>query len=146
MAVVAAMAFACTAQYSLSTLEVASVFLPILVGSVVTTLLCLVFASVADAWDAVGSGQFQMISLDTAALLGTVVAPLLVLLSLASNKYGATVTQTVGGMLQKCISEEFIRQQERPPERAMISGLFLLLALATMVGVPLANMLSPLGA
>ena len=146
MAVVAAIALAYTAQYAQITTEVASVFLPILVGSVVTTLLCLVFASVADAWDAVGSGQFQMISLDTAAILGTVVAPLLVLASIASDKYGETVSETVARMLQKCISEEFIKQQGRPPERAKVSGLFLLLALATMVGVPLANMLSPLGA
>jgi len=146
MTVIAALAFAFTAQYAQVNEQVAVVFMPILVGSAVTTLLCLVFASVADVWDAVGSGQFQMISLDTAALLGYVVAPILVLCSIASKKYGDAVSQAVGEMLRNYISTEFIQKQERPPEQAMTSGLFLLLALATMVGVPLTNMLSPLAA
>lgn len=146
MIVVDALAFAFTAQYSQVNKDVASVFLPILVGSAIATLLVLTFASVADAWDAVGSGMFQMISLDTAALLGYVVTPILILASIASNKYGETVCQTVEGVLRNFISDEFIRQQERPPEQTMTSGLFLLLALATVVGVSVVNMLSPVGA
>lgn len=146
MTVITALAFAFTAQYAQVNQQVSAVFLAILVGSSVTTLLSLVFASVSSAWDAVGSGQFQMISLDTTALLAYVAAPVLVLSSIACNKYGDAVRQAVGGLLRDCVSKEFIERQERPPEQVMISGLFLLLSVATMIGISLINMQCPLGA
>lgn len=147
MVVVSALAFAYTAQYAQINKHVASVFLPFLVGSAITTLLGLAFASVADAWEAVGSGQFQMISLDTAALLVYVVAPVLVLASIACNKYGEIVYQTTRVLLQNSfITDDFISQQERPPEQVMISGLYILLSLATCIGMAVINMLCPLNA
>lgn len=144
MMVMAALAFAFTAQSSQVSPQVASAFLPILIGSNLTTLLALTFASVADVWDAVGSGQFQMISVDTAALIGYVVAPVLVLAKIACNKYGDAVGQVVSAWLQSVLSDDFIARQERPPEQAMISGLYLLLSLSIMIGVPLVNTLCPM--
>jgi hypothetical protein len=147
IAVAAALAFTWTIQHAIGQNQnVASVFLPILVGSAVTTLLSVVFCSVADMWDAVGSGQFQMLSLDTAAMLIFVVAPLLVLASLASDKYGKRVSQVIGAIIKSQLGGIYVHNPVRPPEQPMTSGLFLLLGLATMIGVPLVNMLSPLGA
>jgi hypothetical protein len=145
IAVAAALALTWTVQHAIGQ-NVASVFLPILVGSAVTTLLSVVFCSVADVWDAVGSRQFQMVSLDTAAMLIYVVAPLLVLASLASDKYGETVSQALSAIIKSQLGGSYVHNPARPPEQPMTSGLFLLLGLATMIGVPLVNMLSPLGA
>ena len=101
----------------------------------------------ADAWNAVGSGQFQMISLDTAAMMLYVVTPMLVLANIAGQTYGNAVTNAVSEFLQSHISDDFIQQrQDKSPEMAMISGLFLLLSLSTTVGVSVVNMLSPMSA
>ncbi len=144
MTVVTSLALAWTAQYA--SLVNAPVILPVLVGSAVTTLVCLSFASVADAWDSVGSGQFQMISLDTAAIMLYVVAPMIVLACVACQSYGDTVIKLVSDFLHTQISTEFIRGQEQTPETAMLSGLFLLLSLSTTVGVSVINMLCPMSA
>jgi hypothetical protein len=142
MMVVTSLALAWTAQYASQTEQ--NVFLPILVGSSMMTLLSLTFASVADAWDAVGSGQFQMISLDTAAMIIYVVAPMLVLAAIACQKYGDSVIDSVSEVFQSQFSNDFVQRQT--PETAMISGLFLLLSLSTTVGVSVVNMLSPISA
>ena len=104
VAVCAALALMWTIQYAIGR-NVAGVFLPILLGSVLTTLLCVIFASVGDTWYAVGSGQFQMVSLDTAALLGYVVAPLVVLISIACEKYGQQVSQAMTGFVKSSFSD-----------------------------------------
>jgi hypothetical protein len=145
IAVATALAFAWTVQHAIGQ-NVASIFLPILVGSAVTTLLSVVFCSVAHVWDAVGSGQFQMLSLDTAAMLIYVVAPLFFLASLASDKYGERVSRMLSAIIKSQLGGSYVHNPERPPEQPTTSGLFLLLALATVIGVPLVNMLSPLGA
>lgn len=140
-----ALAFAWTVQHAIGQ-NAASIILPILVGSAVTTLLGVALCSVANMWDTVGSGPLQMVSLDAAAMLIYIVAPLLFLAFLASDRYGETVSQALSAIITSQLDGRYVRNPKRPPEQTVASGLLLLLALATMIGVPLINMLSPLGA
>lgn len=65
--------------------------LPFLTGALVASTAAAYFASVADAWYAVGTGQFQMIAVDAVGIAFYFVLPLVVLLFCFMDKYGSRV-------------------------------------------------------
>jgi len=114
-------------------------FLPLLMGAVVTVLSCATLACVADVWWSVGSGQFWMISLDTSSMVLYLVLPAILLGYRANDKYGTTVRIFLGTTVL-------------PTHLRFANPLFattcavILMGLTICVGVPLIAMLCPLGA
>lgn len=113
-------------------------FLPILLGAIMTILCCATLAAVADVWHSVGSGQFWMISLDTTSMMIYLVAPTILLVHQANNKYGDSIRNTLGNL-------PFLQQWYVTTPLAMNTAV-LLIGISISIGVVLLAMLCPLGA
>ena len=59
-------------------------------ASCVTMTLAILFAAVGDVWYAVGTGQFQMVSIDTAGIVFYFFCPMYILLNRAMDRYDFT--------------------------------------------------------
>ena len=113
-------------------------FLPILLGAMMTVLCCATLAAVADVWNSVGSGQFWMISLDTTSMMIYLIAPTILLLRQANQKYGDSIRTTLGNL-------PFLQQLYITTPLAMNTAV-LLIGTSISIGVVLLAMLCPLGA
>jgi hypothetical protein len=126
------------------------VVIAFLLGSALVTLACHVYASVADVWYPVGSGQFLMVSLDTSGMVLFFACPAALLLLRFLDMHAGEVScfrATLAGGYARCVRGAF-----PPPLSAGGGGgapLPLALAMAlvsvSVVGVPLLNSLCPLG-
>jgi len=111
-----------------------------LMGSLFVLLMSLVFAFVADHWYAVGSGQFQMVSLDTAGMFVYVIAPVVILYLRFFEKYGKPFSLKYTSM------EQYLQPAGILPKEDIISfSLVMMLAIINSVGIPLLNALCPIG-
>eukprot|EP00804_Cyclotella_cryptica_P011048 CCRYP_013525-RA/>CCRYP_013525-RA protein AED:0.01 eAED:0.01 QI:126/1/1/1/1/1/2/859/565 len=113
-----------------------------LLGSLFTLLTCLFFAAVADVWYAVGSGQFQMVSLDTAGMMIYFILPAVLLYFRFLDRYGETISDGVAVLVEKALTATGISQ---PSASGQKDSLFMILSFVTAVGVPIINSLCPMG-
>ena len=116
-----------------------------LLGSMFTLLMSFMFGATADVWFAVGTGQWQMVSLDTFGLMVYFVCPAVVLYLRFLAKYGklmASYSSSGKDMLQSAglLNTGGLDGKEMLPLSMVMS-----LAAITAVGVPIFNSLCPLG-
>jgi hypothetical protein len=114
----------------------------LLIGALFTILITAFFASVADVWYAVGSGQFQMVSLDTAGMMVYFILPATLLYLRFLERYGKRVGEVVKGMVGKLVLEMFNLQMDGVGKE---DSLLIILSLTTAFGVPLMNAFCPMG-
>lgn len=121
--------------------------MPFVLGTVVSTSFIAFFAGVADVWHAVGTGEFQMLSLDTAGLIFYFALPLTILALRFVDKYGDFLHR------QCCIISECIVQISEPfvskapfnlDDSTALSFLVANLLLNTVIGIPLVKSLCPI--
>ncbi len=132
---------------NISAVETMIVFL---LGSLITILFGYIFACVADVWYAVGSGQFLMISLDTAGMMMFFICPLIVLLLRFLDKYGKSIASWAGVFREYYVQSVpkilLSRIGHTGDEDILPIGLVILLVVVTsVIGVPLLNALCPMG-
>ena len=116
-----------------------------LLGSMFTLLMSCMFGATADVWNAVGTGQWQMVSLDTLGLMVYFICPAVVLYLRFLVKYGklvATYASSGRDMLQ---STGLLNTGGLDGKEMLPLSLVMSLAAITAVGVPLFNSLCPLG-
>ena len=121
-----------------------------LLGSLITILFGYIFACVADVWYAVGSGQFLMISLDTAGMMVFFICPLIVLLLRFLDKYGKSITSMAGVFreyyvqsMPKILSSSIGDKSDE--DILSMTLVILLVMISSVIGVPLLNALCPMG-
>eukprot|EP00540_Astrosyne_radiata_P004100 CAMPEP_0116834752 /NCGR_PEP_ID=MMETSP0418-20121206/7161_1 /TAXON_ID=1158023 /ORGANISM="Astrosyne radiata, Strain 13vi08-1A" /LENGTH=505 /DNA_ID=CAMNT_0004464337 /DNA_START=38 /DNA_END=1555 /DNA_ORIENTATION=+ len=112
-----------------------------LLGSCTCSLLWCSFGAVADVWYTVGTGQFWMVTLDTASVWIYIGSPGLVLMALFQQKYGSAAHSTLVSMSKLVVGDDNLLE----PETHEIA-VCVLLALCTVVGIPLLNAYCPVGA
>eukprot|EP00584_Thalassiosira_punctigera_P008537 CAMPEP_0172534322 /NCGR_PEP_ID=MMETSP1067-20121228/6724_1 /TAXON_ID=265564 ORGANISM="Thalassiosira punctigera, Strain Tpunct2005C2" /NCGR_SAMPLE_ID=MMETSP1067 /ASSEMBLY_ACC=CAM_ASM_000444 /LENGTH=653 /DNA_ID=CAMNT_0013319099 /DNA_START=94 /DNA_END=2055 /DNA_ORIENTATION=+ len=115
-----------------------------LLGSLFALLFGLIFAFVGDAWYSIGSGQFQMVSLDTIGIMFYVISPIVVLSYRLFDKYGESIASQSALLKGYVQSTGFLSGDAYGGELISFS-LVMTLATITAVGVPLLNTLSPMG-
>lgn len=118
-----------------------------LLGSLFVILMSHTFASVADSWYAVGSGQFQMCSLDAAGMMFYVLCPVVILHLRFLDKYGESIGSK-SALLKEYLQSSGVLSVPVGDgyEADVISfSLVMTLAMITAVGVPLLNALCPMG-
>lgn len=117
--------------------------LPFVLGAMLTAELGAFFGFVADFWYAVGTGQFLMVSLDTAGILLYFVSPVIILVIRFFDKYHDGINDVtnhfavqLSAPLQKVdVSTTDIKQLE------MLCIVFI--TLPVVVGIPLIHCLCP---
>jgi len=125
--------------------EASKALVVFLLGSLFVLLVTYAFASVADTWYTVGSGQFQMVSLDTAGMMLFVMCPVVVLHLRFLDKYGDSIASK-SAMLKEYLQSTGVLSDGDVYGGDIISfSLVMTLAMITSVGVPLLNALSPVG-
>lgn len=116
-------------------------------GALVTILLGCTFAFVADVWYAVGSGQFLMISLDTAGMMLYFICPTVILLLRFLDKYEESIASWCDMFREHY--EQFmpsvLLQRIGSDDEDFIITLLMLLVISSVIGVPLLNALCPIG-
>ena len=135
-------------RYSATTVvENVTVFL---LGSLITVLFGFTFACVADVWYAVGSGQFLMISLDTAGMMLFFICPIIVLMLRFLDKYGENIASW-GGIVRDYYVQSVPRVLisnigvGNDDDMLPISLVILLVMVSSVIGVPLLNAMCPMG-
>uniref|UniRef100_A0A7S2U916 Uncharacterized protein n=1 Tax=Attheya septentrionalis TaxID=420275 RepID=A0A7S2U916_9STRA len=125
-----------------------AIIIPFLIGSLMAVLLAATFASVADVWYGVGSGQFQMISVDTAGIIFYFFLPFMVLLLRFVDRFGDGVSDVWNFMSQSVFGGIDITNNNAgmDPEQTLLSGMAILIGAVTLIGVPLLNAYAPLTA
>ncbi|KAL7428983.1 hypothetical protein ACHAXM_001498 [Skeletonema potamos] len=117
-----------------------------LLGSMFALLMSVFFAGVADSWYAVGSGQFQMVSLDSAGMMIYFFWPAIIIFFRFVDKYGDYIggkSITAVGYLK---SAGLLTDSPLRSEDDIFSFSFvIMLAMITAVGVPSLNALCPMG-
>jgi len=133
-----AILLSCSIALESPTESTASIMTVFLLGSLFTLLISYSFAAVSDVWYTVGSGQFQMTSLDTAGIWIYFICPAVILYFRFIDKYGeiiAWIMKQELSVLPLVVSDEDV----------VSLSLVLSLAMITAVGVPLLNSLCPMG-
>jgi len=117
-----------------------------LLGSMFALLMSLFFAGVADSWYTVGSGQFQMVSLDSVGMMVYFFWPAIIIYFRFVDKYG----DYIGG--KSITAFGYLKSMGLLTDSPLKSGddifsfsFVIMLAIITAVGVPLFNALCPLG-
>jgi hypothetical protein len=117
-----------------------------LLGSMFALLISLFFAAVADSWYAVGSGQFQMVSLDSAGMMIYFFWPAVIIFFRFVDKYGDYIGGKSVTLIGYLKSTGLLTDSPLRSEDDIFSFSFVtMLAMITAVGVPCLNALCPLG-
>ncbi|KAL7552697.1 hypothetical protein ACHAWF_015934 [Thalassiosira exigua] len=116
-----------------------------LLGSLFSILMSCTFASVADVWYAVGSGQFQMVSLDTAGMMFFFVFPAAIIYFRFIDKYGESLASKASLLKGYLQSVGVDVSGEIGDDDTLTSSMVMTLALITAIGVPLLNGICPIG-
>ena len=114
--------------------------LTFLSGSLIAILISAYFASIADVWYTVGSGQWQMCSLDSAGMILYFIVPAVMLYLRFLDRY----SESVGGLLCGWLSE-LMDKMGLQIGVGLDDTLIFLLSVTTSIGVPIINALCPLG-
>ena len=107
-------------------------FFGVMIGAFVMISLAIIFGAVGDCWEAVGSNQWQMTSVDTLGLLFHFVFPIVLLLYRACDKYN------VLNMFQENLNSEFGSYS------SMVLNASIILSVVVGIGMPVLNSLSPI--
>lgn len=116
-----------------------------LLGSLFTLLISYAFASVADVWYTVGSGQFQMITLDTIGMMLYFIFPAVVLHLRFLDKYGESIAFKYAVVKEYLQSIGVLSAGGVHGEDIISFSLVMTLAMISLVGIPLLNALCPIG-
>ncbi|KAL7539207.1 hypothetical protein ACHAXR_009722 [Thalassiosira sp. AJA248-18] len=116
-----------------------------LLGSLFVLLMSYSFAFVADVWYTVGSGQFQMVSLDTAGIFVYFVCPAVILYLRFLDQYGEPIASKFAVLKEYLQSTNVLLAGDRYGEDMASFSLVMTLVMITLVGVPLLNALCPMG-
>jgi hypothetical protein len=111
--------------------------LPVLLGSAICTLICVTMAATADVWNAVGTNQFWMLSLDMMALSIYSIIPIALLSWRLWLRFGTQIYDTLHRSAQMVPGETSTADETR--------SLLFLLAVATCFGTFYTKSLCPLG-
>lgn len=117
-----------------------------LMGSMFALLMSLFFAGVADSWYAIGSGQFQMVSLDSAGIMIYFFWPAIIIFFRFVDNYGDYIggkSITAVGYLKSAgiLTDSPLRSGDNIFSFSFV----IMLAMITAVGVPSLNALCPMG-
>lgn len=115
----------------------------LLLGALFTILMSVFFAAVADVWYVVGSGQFQMASLDTAGMMLYFILPAVVLFFRFLGMYGESVGSRVSNLMAYVVKSVGISAVDG--DNGISSSFVLSLAMLVSVSVPILNALCPMG-
>ena len=115
-----------------------------LLGSMFMLLMCSMFASVADVWYTVGSGQFQMVSLDTVGIMVYFICPAVILHLRFVDRYGESIVSKIAMLKEYLESSGFPAADGDGGDFASFS-LVMTLVMITSIGVPMLNALCPMG-
>ena len=121
--------------------------MPFLVGTLLPVSFATIFAFVSDVWYAVGTGEFQMITVDTCGILFYFCLPLTILTLRFFEKYGETVD-----MINVSVSNFVVSMMESTGiDLTILLDPFITFAclasfvsLSVNIGLPLLNNLCPL--
>mmetsp|Transcript_13493 Transcript_13493/g.29311 ORF Transcript_13493/g.29311 Transcript_13493/m.29311 type:complete len:580 (+) Transcript_13493:41-1780(+) len=116
-----------------------------LLGSLFAVLMSYTFASVADVWYTIGSGQFQMVSLDTVGIMLYFICPAVILHLRFLDRYGESIASKCAVMKEYLQSTGILSTGDVYGEDIISFSLVMTLAMVTSVGVPLLNALCPMG-
>ncbi|KAL3774569.1 hypothetical protein ACHAWO_005777 [Cyclotella atomus] len=111
----------------------------IALGELFAILTTAFFASISDVWYSVGSGQFQMVSLDSAGLILYFIVPATMLYLRFLDQYGERVGGVMNGWvggLMDGLGMELDGANDT---------LVFILSVTTAIGVPIINALCPMG-
>ena len=111
--------------------------LPVLLGSAICTLICIIMAAAADVWNAVGTNQFWMLTLDMTALTVYSIIPAVLLSWRLWVRFGTWIYDTLHHTAQMIPGETTALDDTR--------SLLLLLAVASCFGTFYTKSLCPLG-
>ena len=120
------------------------VAIPFLLGSVTTVGFGAIFAFVADCWYTIGTGQFFMVSLDTAGILFYFVLPIVILVMRFFDKYGnhvKEVTHYLSMLLSVPLQETGVSIIN---ETQLHTLLIFFMTLPVVIGIPLLHNLCPI--
>jgi hypothetical protein len=120
----------------------------IAVGELFTILIIAFFASVSDVWYSVGSGQFQMVSLDSAGLICYFIVPATLLYLRFLDRYGESMGGVIHAVIGHCMDRLLLSEVEIYDQGAalgMNDTLMFILSITTSIGVPIINALCPMG-
>lgn len=115
--------------------------LPFFLGSLTVSGMSVFFAAVADCWYTVGTGQFFMVSLDTAGILFYFVLPVTILLLRFVDKYQSLVHNVILS-LASLITKQLL--QGSGVDYNLDKVLILFLSFTTMMGIVLIQNLCPM--
>ena len=122
---------------------------PFLIGALVCTTVAASFASVADVWYVVGTGQFQTISIDTAGIGFYFILPVLVLASRFWDKYGSMVykaVQFLAGKISSWSEPMLLNYLSAEDNSIIVYSAFVTFIVATIgIGISVVQSLCPLG-
>lgn len=123
--------------------------LPFLLGSIVTLLFATTCAITADAWHVVGTGQFQMVSVDTIGIMFYFVLPICILGVRAMDKYHTWIEMayvTIAEVVVHLIGSFKVGKVEKMMADPMTLFQLVVSSLTGIIamGVPLLNQLCPL--
>merc|ERR1712176_131348 len=121
------------------------ILMSFLLGSLFTLLMCYVFSSVADVWYAIGSGQWQMVSLDTAGSMLYFICPGTILYLRFLEKYGEFIASKCTIFKELLQPTGLLKNGGFDGKDVLPLSLVMSLATITVVGVPLLNALCPIG-
>lgn len=113
----------------------------IALGELFAILTTAFFASISDVWYSVGSGQFQMVSLDSAGLILYFIVPATMLYLRFLDQYG----ERVGGVLNGWIGGLMHGLGLDLDGAGANETLVYILRVTTAIGVPIINALCPMG-
>lgn len=120
--------------------------MPFLLGTAVSTGFIAFFAGVADVWHVIGTGQFQMVSLDTAGIVFYFVLPLVVLALRFVDKYGNFLQQQfsiISELILQVFDPILLKIPFKLDAYETLLSLMLNILMITVIGVPLVNSLCP---
>jgi len=129
--------------------DIVESILPFILGATLAVELGAFFAFVADFWYAVGTGQFLMVSLDTAGILFYFVSPVIILLIRFFDKYQHGI-DTVAKYLAVQLSSSVLVPLQimmNDPQQVQIQTETLFLIFTTLpivIGIPLIHYLCPI--
>lgn len=125
----------------------AMAIMPFVLGATIASGFTASFAGVADAWHVVGTGQFQMISLDTAGIIFYFGLPLVILILRFFDKYEDFVHQSYQGVAVftfQILESALVKFPFLFHRDFVYSSLVVFTLMPSVIGIPLVNSLCPI--
>ena len=147
LSVIVGLSNSCAIWSSCSTTEDIISILPFLLGGLLPISFATVFAFVSDVWYAIGTGEFQMITVDTCGILFYFGLPLTILTVRFFEKYGelvCTVRISISKVVVSIVQSGGDNMMFLSDPFTALACLASLASFTIMIGLPLLNNLCPL--